>query len=162
MGKGDELFPESLMIRNGFLASRRIRLYSGALDRDQEEIRARWQPLFRQYGVDLVLNAHEHTYARGYNIDAEDGIVYIVSVSGPKMYDLTDDRWMIRSAENTQLYHIIHSHFHSALNLNLIGFPLPGQAALCQELLLIFCPKIKKSCADLPVFYCFSATTSIS
>jgi len=25
MGKGDELFPESLMIRNGFLTSRRIR-----------------------------------------------------------------------------------------------------------------------------------------
>ena len=25
MGKGDELFPESLMVRNGFLASRRIR-----------------------------------------------------------------------------------------------------------------------------------------
>jgi len=30
-----------------------------------------------------------------------------VSVSGPKMYDLTDDRWMDRAAENTQLYQVI-------------------------------------------------------
>lgn len=83
-------------------------IYSGARGRDQDEIRAAWQPLFRKYGVDLVLSGHDHTYARGYNIDAEDGIVYVVSVSGPKMYNLTDDRWMVRSAENTQLYHIIH------------------------------------------------------
>jgi len=82
-------------------------IYSGARGRDQEEIRRSWQPLFRKYAVDLVLNGHDHTYARGGNIDAEDGIVYVVSVSGPKQYDLTDDRWMTRSAENTQSYHVI-------------------------------------------------------
>ena len=37
----------------------------------------------------------------------ETGTVYVVSVSGPKMYTLTKKRWMVRAAENTQLYQII-------------------------------------------------------
>jgi acid phosphatase type 7 len=41
-------------------------------------------------------------------IDAETGTVYVVSVSGPKMYNNTRYEFMRRLAEDTQLYQIIH------------------------------------------------------
>ena len=95
-------------------------IYSPARDRDNPKLRDLWQPLFDRYKVDLVLQGHDHTYARtgprvfenvaagSTHRDDEGGTVYVVSVSGPKMYDLTkgDDR-MRRSAEDTQLYQII-------------------------------------------------------
>jgi hypothetical protein len=33
--------------------------------------------------------------------------VYVVSVSGPKMYNLEREDWMARTAEDTQLYQVI-------------------------------------------------------
>ena len=45
--------------------------------------------------------------------DAETGTVYVVSVSGPKMYDLTKGGWdaygatLERRGENTQLFQVI-------------------------------------------------------
>ena len=33
--------------------------------------------------------------------------VYVVSVSGPKMYEVSDDPWMDRRASNTQLFQLI-------------------------------------------------------
>src|SRR5690606_18410768 len=67
-----------------------------------------------KYKVDLVLQGHDHTYGRGTNIpggviqkDRNSGTMYVVSVSGPKMYDLTTSRWMDRAASNTQLYQLI-------------------------------------------------------
>jgi hypothetical protein len=74
--------------------------------RDKEEVRRFWKPVLDQYGVDLVLTGHDHVYARGRG-ESSTGPVYIVSVSGPKMYDLTADRWMDRAGENTQLYQVI-------------------------------------------------------
>lgn len=89
-------------------------LYSTKEGRDNEELREMWKPLFDAYGVDLVLQGHDHTYGRGTNkaIGANtraDGVgpVYVVSVSGPKMYKLTDKAWFDRGAENTQLYQVI-------------------------------------------------------
>ena len=77
-------------------------------------MREAWKPVFDKYAVDLVLQGHDHSYARGQNIgegvtlkDPTKGTVYVVSVSGPKQYKLREDRWMTRSAENTQLYQII-------------------------------------------------------
>ena len=40
--------------------------------------------------------------------DVFSGTVYVVSVSGPKMYNLQRHPFMTRHAENTQLYQIIH------------------------------------------------------
>jgi hypothetical protein len=46
--------------------------------------------------------------------DPSSGTVYVNSVSGAKMYDLGEEGWkafggeMQRSAENTQLYQIVH------------------------------------------------------
>ena len=60
------------------------------------------------------MQGHDHTYARGRNLpfggsekDDKNGTVYVVSVSGTKMYNLTDNRWMDRAGENTQLYQIV-------------------------------------------------------
>lgn len=88
-------------------------VYSSAKGRDNDELRCRWKPLIEHHGVDLVLQGHDHTYARGRNLPeglkarSQAGTVYVVSVSGPKMYGLTDERWMDRGAENTQLYQVI-------------------------------------------------------
>ena len=42
------------------------------------------------------------------NIDTQTGTVYVVSVSGPKMYDNSRLDFMKRVAEDTQLYQVIH------------------------------------------------------
>jgi hypothetical protein len=89
-------------------------VFSSAVGRGNRRVRRYWKPLFDRYRVDLVLQGHDHTYARGRNLpggtnvrENSSGTVYVVSVSGPKMYSLTPDRWMDRRAENTQLYQII-------------------------------------------------------
>lgn len=89
-------------------------VYSASAGRDNKDLREAWKPLFDKYAVDLVLQGHDHTYARGHNIgkgvtvrDSTKGTVYVVSVSGPKQYKLRKDRWMTRGAENTQLYQVI-------------------------------------------------------
>lgn len=90
-------------------------IYSTALGRDNEVLRKGLQPIFEEYKVDLVLQGHDHTYGRGTNLpigksekNSLDGPIYVVSVSGPKMYMLGLDNWMQRGASNTQLYQIIH------------------------------------------------------
>jgi acid phosphatase type 7 len=89
-------------------------LHSTAIGRENENLVKHWQPILDKYNVDLVLQGHDHTYARGtnspageHNKDEKTGPVYVVSISGPKMYTLGDKEWMQRGAENTQLYQII-------------------------------------------------------
>lgn len=99
-------------------------VFSPASDRDNRALRELWKPVLDEFKVDLVLNGHDHTYARtgdigntaysqnvpsGYQqaYDPEIGTVYVVSVSGPKMYDITKGEFAKRVAEDTQLYQII-------------------------------------------------------
>jgi hypothetical protein len=100
-------------------------IFSTAKERDNKALRDAWKPLFDRYSVDLVLQGHDHTYGRTGLIhetipetlsnvpvgvrhaDPQSGTVYVVSVSGPKMYNLAPDSIMERSAEDTQLYQII-------------------------------------------------------
>ncbi|MEM7659474.1 MAG: metallophosphoesterase [Bacteroidota bacterium] len=85
-------------------------IYSLREGRDNPDLRGLLQPVYEKYGVDLVLQGHDHTYGRGRNLAegtrkaVNGGPVYVVSVSGPKMYDLTTDPWMERVASNTQLF----------------------------------------------------------
>jgi len=94
-------------------------LYASAEGRDNTELRNLWQPIFDEFRVDLVLQGHDHTYARSGLMTHENlptgattrsptaGTVYVVSVSGPKMYELEPRPFMKRAAEDTQLYQII-------------------------------------------------------
>ncbi len=87
-------------------------IFSTARNRDNKELRELWKPVIDKYGVDLVMTGHDHTYSRSRLIGSESapkdqGTVYVVSVGGSKMYDLTERDWMYRRAEDTQLYQII-------------------------------------------------------
>ena len=79
-------------------------IYSSAKGRDNPQLREMWQPLFDKHKVDLVLTGHDHTYAR---TNLVGGTVYVVSVSGPKMYTLERNPRMMRAAANTQLFQIV-------------------------------------------------------
>ena len=92
-------------------------LYSTAKGRDNAALRTLWEPTFDRYNVDLVLQGHDHSYGRsglmrennlltGLN-KQEHGTIYVVSVSGPKMYKLDKQPWMKSTAEQTQLYQLI-------------------------------------------------------
>jgi len=102
-------------------------IFSTGNNRDNPSLRAAWKPVFDKHRVDLVLQGHDHTYGRtgletplatpetvgnvptGVNkVDGQTGTVYVVSVSGPKMYRLSRQPFMKRAAEDTQLYQIIH------------------------------------------------------
>jgi 3',5'-cyclic AMP phosphodiesterase CpdA len=73
------------------------------------------RPLIDKYKVDLVLQGHDHTYARGQISNEKSGVtsmsdagtIYAVSVSGPKMYESTNKDWIERRGEFTQLFQII-------------------------------------------------------
>lgn len=87
-------------------------IYSTAFGRDNTKLRTELQPIYEKYGVDLILQGHDHTYGRGHNIEfgkthRDLGPTYVVSVSGPKMYDLGFGEWLERAASNTQLFQII-------------------------------------------------------
>lgn len=73
-------------------------------NRDNKEVRENFKPLFDKYKVDLVMQGHDHTYARG----KVGNTVYVVSVSGPKMYPLDPQPWMQRTGAYTQLFQLVH------------------------------------------------------
>ena len=90
-------------------------IFSTAVGRDNKVLREALQPLLDKYKVDLVLQGHDHTYARGFvenegkglTVVNDAGTIYAVSVSGPKMYESKDQEWMVRRGEYTQLFQII-------------------------------------------------------
>ncbi len=99
-------------------------LFSASEGRDNEKLRTLWKPIFDKYEVDIVLQGHDHAYARGRTSPGENvldgvnlrdraGTVYVVSVSGGKMYGLRPNAWegweaeRDRAAENTQLFQVI-------------------------------------------------------
>ncbi len=104
-------------------------LFSASSGRDNTRLRSLWKPIFDKYKVDLALQGHDHSYARGrtepylaadeqnvldgLNTRDYTGTVYVVSVSGGKMYKLRPNGWegwdaqRDRAAENTQLVQLI-------------------------------------------------------
>ncbi len=90
--------------------------YSAGRDRDDKSIRNVFLPLFDKYNVDLVLTGHDHAYTRSYKLKNgakvsgdEKGTVYVVSVSGPKMYTVNSgyDNIMVKTGGNIQLFQVI-------------------------------------------------------
>lgn len=90
-------------------------LYSSEPNRDQPRVRDALKPLIDKYKVDLVLQGHDHGYARGAvgpgeakpDRRLEEGTVYVVSVAGPKMYPVGAVPWADRKAERTQLFQVL-------------------------------------------------------
>jgi len=73
-------------------------------------------PVFDRFGVDLVLQGHDHGYARTVALKnnrpvsgSEKGTVYIISNSGPKFYPVSDryDHLMARTGSEEMLFHTI-------------------------------------------------------
>lgn len=95
-------------------------VYSVGQGRNEVTWRNAIQPILEEHDVDLVLQGHDHSYGRG-NVTtnevssgrSHDGPVYVVSVSGPKMYEVSGSVWdenganLRSTAENTQLYQLI-------------------------------------------------------
>jgi 3',5'-cyclic AMP phosphodiesterase CpdA len=84
-------------------------VYSCSMGRDMESYRDSMRPVLEKYGVDIILQGHDHTYCRGRNLpeassNSKNLPMYIVSVAGPKMYGLNTSFWSDRVASNTQLY----------------------------------------------------------
>ena len=99
-------------------------IFSASRGRDNEILRGLWKPLFDKYNVDLALQGHDHTYTRGrvepYEVNLVDGenlqditgTVYVVSVSGGKMYKVKpgwEDYEALRDrvGNNKQLFQVI-------------------------------------------------------
>ncbi|MDQ0114174.1 3',5'-cyclic AMP phosphodiesterase CpdA [Paenibacillus harenae] len=98
-------------------------IFSSAEGRDNAEVRNKLLPIIQKYNVDLVLQGHDHTYARGQVVNQNSGqkvvdndstTVFVNSVSGPKMYESSAAVWEKNGAQvdkavaNTQLYQLIH------------------------------------------------------
>lgn len=101
-------------------------VFSPAPGRDFEYGRKFWKPLFDKFNVDLVLNGHDHSYARGHvpvksRLNDENGnlqTMYITSVSGPKQYNIdkdqinnykVDDYTAEKTGENTQFFQVFQT-----------------------------------------------------
>lgn len=96
-------------------------VFTCARPQDTSAIKAAWKPVFDKRNVDLVLQGHDHCYSRltseaGREASAKaradgavQGPVYLVSVTGSKMYGLNDRARTQpdRTAEATELYQII-------------------------------------------------------
>jgi 3',5'-cyclic AMP phosphodiesterase CpdA len=131
-------------------------IFSTGKTRDNENLRKLWKPTLDKHKVDLVLQGHDHTYGRtgletpiatanlntGVNAnEMTSGTVYVVSVSGPKMYDVQKYPFMKRVAEDTQLFQIIHINndklqyeAYTAAGVLYDAFTLTKRAGMVNEL----------------------------
>ncbi len=104
-------------------------VFSSGRDRDNPRVRDVILPVLLKHRVDLVLQGHDHTYARGTvgedpqtparrAATGADGVttMFVNSVSGAKQYNFSENGWdeyaptgveLNRQAENTQFYQII-------------------------------------------------------
>ncbi len=96
-------------------------VYSTAKYRDSAKLRNQLVPIFDKHSVDVVLQGHDHTYCRTYKIkngfrveDNEKGTVYVISNSGPKLYEVRthDKALMTRIETGRQLFQVIHIDRH--------------------------------------------------
>lgn len=74
-------------------------MFSAAKLRDNVDQREAWLDILEEHDVDLVLQGHDHAYARGHV--REDGPVYVVTNAGDKYYDLDPpdrNNWTINGA----------------------------------------------------------------
>ena len=76
---------------------------------DSPELKLLYAPVYKKYGVDLVLQGDEHTYARGQRTATDNQLespVYIIANSGSKTQEVAAD-WADITVENTPLFQIV-------------------------------------------------------
>jgi hypothetical protein len=88
--------------------------YSSGPNRDNADVRQEWTPLFDKYHVDLALQGHDHAYLRTYPLKKNnrvatpaEGTIYIVSVSGVKMYDQVQRDYTEFGMTNVATYQVL-------------------------------------------------------
>ena len=91
--------------------------YSSTPNRDNPTIRDEWLPVFDKYHVDMALQGHDHAYLRTFPMKGnakvsspKDGTVYIVSVSGTKMYDQDPRDYTEFGMTNTSTFQVLDVH----------------------------------------------------
>lgn len=91
-------------------------IYKAGRNSDNPILRDALVPLYDKYHVDVVLQGHDHVYARTAKLaqgkvvlPSEPGTIYVVSVSGPRMYpfDRQYESLMARTLSDTQLFQVI-------------------------------------------------------
>lgn len=103
--------------------------------RDNVEIRKAFEPIFDKYGIDLVLQGHDHVYSRTHKTygskvvdNSKNGTVYCTSISGPKHYIINTEfeNLMAKKVTQTQLFQIISINsdrlIYDAYSVNLISY----------------------------------------
>ena len=105
-----KLWLDSVLTNNDkkwVIVTTHLPFYSTNIKRDNPHIRRNFQPILEKHGVDLVLTGHDHAYGRGVvsdNKDVKPSIVYVVSVSGPKLYEAGNKNWMQKRGGYLQLF----------------------------------------------------------
>lgn len=91
-------------------------IYASGKDRDHVHLQKLFLPIFDKFYVDLVLQGHDHCYSRTYKLhsdkavsDDDQGTVYVVSVTGTKIYELNPLYLplMVKMETGKQLFQII-------------------------------------------------------
>lgn len=88
--------------------------FSSAPNRDNKDVREVWGPIFDKYHVDLALQGHDHAYMRTYPLKGgqrvnspKEGTIYIVSVSGTKMYEQVQRDYIEKGMTNLSTYQVL-------------------------------------------------------
>ncbi|GMG86926.1 purple acid phosphatase family protein [Biformimicrobium ophioploci] len=84
--------------------------YSAKPERSHKGVRKHWVPIFDRHKVDVVMQGHDHSYLRtfplkdGKQVSEGEGTVYVLSVSGTKMYEQAPGDYAEFTLENTATY----------------------------------------------------------
>lgn len=88
--------------------------YASRPGRDNYPLRDAWGPIFDRHNVDIAFQGHDHAYMRTVPMrghepvaEGEHGTVYLVAVSGTKMYEQELPAFAAFGAVNTRTYQII-------------------------------------------------------
>ena len=89
-------------------------IYSSSPRRDNKKLREVWVPIFDKHHVDMVLQGHDHAYLRTYPMKdnrkanaPKNGTIYVVSVSGTKMYSQGDYDYTEKGFAKTSTFQIL-------------------------------------------------------
>ncbi|MDR1291842.1 MAG: metallophosphoesterase [Clostridiales Family XIII bacterium] len=86
--------------------------YPMAGDSESDRVRAYWEPLFVEGGVDLAFVGHQHVYGRTEplndgNVDTRRGVTWVMGNSGLKYYDTADDTYWPVLKFRTSTYQVV-------------------------------------------------------